>query len=162
MEKIVSKNVTHKTGGPDPRDVKKDSPPLFMCRLTGVLESVKSFEDRTGTMKTVFVGDFFATGADGKLYQSEKMYVFKQLEEKLAGAWKSGGELAQEFSYDVFALFDEKSATRYVYQARPCVPTATNDRLAHLMEKVNAVPLPTVSAEAGKMAEEAKAKGTKK
>lgn len=143
IEVKLVKNITHKTGGLEPRDLRAGSPALFMTRLTGVVETVKTFEDRTGTMKTVFIGDFTANGADGTVSTSEKMFLFNALQEKLQGAWASGGEKAIEFSYDVFAIYNEKSATRYSYEAKPVTPTATNDRMHALMTKVNAVPLPT-------------------
>lgn len=155
MDVQVVKNLTHKTGlKADPRDLKKDDKPIFITRISGVVEKVKSFEDRKGKMQTVFIGDFIAQGADGQTYSSEKLYLFKQLEEKLSATFSSGGDKAVEFSYDVFANYDEKSVTRYAYAAHGVTPTATSDRMAALMEKVGKTPMPTtgeaVNAETAK------------
>lgn len=150
METIPLKQLTHKTGfATDPRDLKKDDKPIFISRVSGVIEKVKAFEDRKGKEQTVFIGDFIVQGADGKKYSSDKLYLFKQLEEKLSGTFTASGDKAVEFSYDVYAGYDEKSVTRYAYAAESVIKTATSDRMAKLLEESGKKPLPTVAQSKG-------------
>ena len=100
QEKVVItpvKHINNKTAGVNPKDVVKSGKPLFMIRMFGIIQGVKNFEDRrSGDVKTVFIGDFRAMGPMGETYESDKLFLFKSLEEKLASAFKSSGEKAQE------------------------------------------------------------------
>lgn len=139
------KHINNKSANVNPKDAIKTGKPVFMIRMFGIIQGVKNFEDkRSGDLKTVFLGDFRAVGPKGELYESDKLFLFKALEEKLESAFKSGDGKAIEFAYDVSAIPDDKAATGYVYQARSVIPTATNDRLAALATTVGANALPTV------------------
>jgi len=147
------KHINNKTAGVNPKEVIKSGKPLFMIRMYGIIQGVKNFEDRrSGDVKTVFIGDFRAMGPKGETYESEKLFLFKSLEEKLASAFKSSGEKAQEFAYDITAIPDDKAATGYVYQAKGVIPTATNDALAVLSKELGSTPLPTAEGEAPALA----------
>jgi len=142
------KHINNKTAKVDPSTVLTTKQPVFMIRMFGIIQSVKNFEDRrSNDMKTVFIGDFRATGPKGEVYESDKLFAFKSLEEKLVGEFRSGGEKAIEFGYDIFALPDDKSATKYSYQAKSIIKTVTNDHLAALSQLVGSVVLPTTEPE---------------
>jgi hypothetical protein len=142
------KHINAKVANINPRDVIKNSlKTLFMCRMYGVIMALKHFEDKKdGAIKTSFIGEFQAIGPDGTVYEADKMYAFKALEDKLAGAFNSGGEKAVEFCYDINAIPDEKSATGYVYTAKSVIATAQSDRLSALAGAIAQTPLPTAPA----------------
>jgi hypothetical protein len=146
------KHINNKTAGVNPKDVMKSGKPVFMIRMFGIIQGVKNFEDRrSGDVKTVFIGDFRAVGPKGETYESDKLFLFKSLEEKLSSAFKSSGEKAQEFAYDITAIPDNKAATGYIYQAKGVIPTATNDALAALSKELGNTPLPVEASEAPKV-----------
>jgi hypothetical protein len=141
------KQINNKTAGVNPRDAVLTGKPVFMQRIYGVIQGVKNFEDRkSGDVKTVFIGEFVAVGATGNTFTAENMFAFKQLEEKLVGVFKSGEGKEVEFSYDIQAIPDEKSATGYVYTARSVLPTATSERLAGLAKSLAEHPMPSMDA----------------
>lgn len=158
------KHINQKTAGVDPKEAIKTEKPVFMLRITGVIQGVKNFEDRrSGDVKTVFLGEFAGVGPKGQIYTSDKMFTFRGLEEKFASAFKAGEEKAVEFSYDIHALPDAKSATGYVYAAKSVIPTATTDRLGALLKIAgeHALPVDAVNTEEKPeaTAKTAKAKG---
>jgi hypothetical protein len=141
------KHINAKIAGVDPRDAVRTEAPVYMVRIFGIVQGVKMFEDRrSGDSKTVFIGEFVAVGPDGSQYTSDKMFAFKALEEKLASGYKSSGEQAVEFGYDITSLPDEKSATGYVYRAESIIATQTSDRLAAMTKAVSQIPSPAAPA----------------
>ena len=157
---LTVKHLNSKTGGRNPKEAVKTEKPIFMMRIYGIINSVKTFEDRNNDVKTAFLGDFRGVGHDGKQYESDKCYLFKSLEEKMVSVHKASGEKPVEFGYDISAVPDDKSNTGYVYQAKAILQTATSDRLAKLNETMSQHAIPGVPANEDK--KEAAAVGKKK
>lgn len=152
------KHINQKTGGVNPREAVKQSKSIYMGRVFGVTTDVKHFEDKAGDPKTYFVGEFRFIAPDGAQSESEKLYMFKALEEKMESVFKSGGEKAVEFGYDIFAAPDDKAGTGYVYQAKTLLATATSDRLGKLTSQLAETAMPGVETESAKPATKAAGK----
>lgn len=148
-EAIPVKHLNVKSAGVNPRDAVKNSANpngknVFMIRMYGVLQGVKSFEDKKSSeVKFVMLGEFVGKGPDGKTYVSDKMFCFRALEDKMRSSFDSGDQKAMEFGYDVTAVPDEKSSTGYSYQAVSVIKSQVSDRLATLAAQLDAEkPLP--------------------
>lgn len=131
MEYTPVKSINQKSAGIDPKDAIRTKAPVKMVTIFGVVTSVKLFEDkRSGDLKTKFIGEFRATSPDGtKGYQSDVLYCFRALEEKLSSVHAAGDNKPVEFAYEIVASPDDKSATGYGYAAKTLIATASSDRL---------------------------------
>lgn len=147
----VAKNINHKSGGGAPADVKdviRNNAPVYMGRLYGLMTGVKVLQNRrTGDEMTCLLGEFRSESPDGTAgLESDRMFVYRALEEKLVSTFKSGGEKPVEFGYDITAVPDDKSSTNYSFSAKSIFATATSDRLNAISKTTAEAPRPGIAA----------------
>ncbi len=153
METITVKNINPKVAGVNSRDVMKmdADATLPMCRIFGVLEGSKTFVDKkSGEDRQVLKGEFRAISPDGtKNYESDSLFTFKALDEKLLTTLKAGGGIAVEFGYDISVKQNGKSITGYEYVAKTLIATAASNRLFALAKHLEGIaPLQIAAAPA--------------
>lgn len=108
-----------------------------LMRVVGIASDIKTGEGDNGPW-TGLKGQFKATNlVTGEVFQSGQCFLPGVASDMVEGALKSGAS-AVEFGFDISVVFDENSATSYVYYAEPLFDTAENDPVALLSARLEA------------------------
>lgn len=75
-----------------------------------------------------------------EVFTSEKLYMFRAMEEKLQAAFETSKGEPVDFAYDITAFPSEASPTGYAYRAQSLMETKASNRLAEIASKLPARP----------------------
>jgi hypothetical protein len=119
---------------------------VFMCRIYGEIADIKTKEARTGDVYDYFIGEFRAVDAEGKGYESSKLFLPSTIKEPLQGALGVSDGKPVKFGFDIFANPDNKTTIGYRYATKGLVKTEASDRLVEMGAALAEMPLPTMAA----------------
>lgn len=141
---VLSKMSTT-TLGCKPKECIKADKQLYIGRVFGEVGGMKpkEFNGRTSMM---FLGVFQARTADGKFYQSEKLYLPGGVSESLEAAFTANDSAATKFGYDLFVSPSEKSPVGYTYSAKSVIKTEASDRLKDMESELGEVEIPKIAS----------------
>jgi len=140
--------MTIKKLGCDPKDAIRKNVQIFLCRIFGEAATLVTKEARTGDMYSYLIGEFRAVTADGKRYESGKLFLPGSLQEGVAGQLTSNEGKSVQFGFDIYSNPDEKSSVGYAYAAKPIIKTAITDRLEAMSAALEeGKPLPNAPVE---------------
>ena len=121
-----------RTLGCNGKDAVKQEKPVYMCRIFGEAQDVKTKEARSGDTYSYFVGEFRAINAGNEQFQSGILFLPGKLHETVEAAIKAAGGKGVKFAYDISSIPDEKSSVGYQYGAKSLIKTEASDRLEEL------------------------------
>lgn len=133
----------------DPREVNATKKPMFMCRVVGQCNMIKSKEGKNGDVYSYIVGDVYIINGKGQHFTCGKMYLPAGLLEEVESAYKAGGEQPTKFGYDVYANYDKGVSVGYRYAAKKLFESeATNVLRDMLKDVMGSKPLPPIQQSA--------------
>lgn len=112
------------------KDKTKD---IFLMRVIGVCNDVKAYKSREKGDDGEYMegfglrGQFEATGANGETLPGSVCYLPGYITDGVVAAIAAGdGDVDVKIAIDVYARFDSKSATSYIFVGRSLVPQDTS------------------------------------
>lgn len=139
--------ISGKKCGCDARDAIKEGKQVYLYRVFGEATDSKAKESRGGDPYTYLIGEFRLITAEGKGFESNKLFLPAGLLESIEGSLKAAGDNAVQFAYDVFSTPDKDTTIGYRYAAKALIQTEASDRLAALTGQLGSVKPPTEKAE---------------
>lgn len=124
---------------------------LFLMRVVGVANGTKPYTSRDkgddGELLEGFgiLGDFECTGSSGEILKGSKVYLPGYITEAIVGHLVGNPDSFVNCAFDLYARFDGKSATSYVYVGRALL-SAPNPQTEKLKERLSSTPLPALAA----------------
>jgi hypothetical protein len=128
-----------KAMGSNGKEAVKQGKNVYMGRIYGEAQAVKTKENRSGDMYSYLVGEFRSINGNGEKFESGILYLPGKLFETVESMLKSADGKAVRFAYDIYSTVDEKSSVGYSYAAKTLIKTEASNRLeemtAELTEK---------------------------
>lgn len=97
---------------------------MFLYRVygqaRGYVSGTSRFSDRDEPSGwTALAGEFEAVNRDGEMFNAAICFLPQYVTGPMVEALKAEGNDGVEFGFDIFAKYDEKAATSYIYLAEP-------------------------------------------
>lgn len=147
-EPIATMSV--KKMGCDARDAIKAEGAVYMCRIYGEAVDMKTKESRNGDPYSYFVGTFRAITAEGKAFESEKLFLPGTLAETIEAQLKTSDGAGVQFGWDLFATPDDSLSIGYRYAAKTLLKPEVTERLSALTKAVENMPQVTTEKKSKK------------
>ena len=115
----------------------------FLVRFTGAATAVKPYKDKeTGETKFGLMGQFEGVDADGVVLSGSVLYLPGYVNDMVVAALSASDDIAAvRIAFDVYAKYDEKSATSYTYVANDLLNTQLTS-VAEVKEQIKSLPMP--------------------
>jgi hypothetical protein len=124
--------MTIKACGCDPKDAIREKKQVFLVKVFGEANEVKTKTARSGDPYSYLIGEFRAINGEKLGFEANKLFlpggIFEQIE---AGLNASNGKAVQ-FAYDIYSVPDDKSSVGYRYSAKQLMKTEASTRLDDL------------------------------
>jgi hypothetical protein len=92
---------------------------VFLIRVIGVASSLRPYKDKeSGETRYGAGGQFEATGSDGSVLNGTVLYLPRYVQDGIEAALAMEDTLGVRIAYDVYAKYDEASATSYTFIVR--------------------------------------------
>jgi len=127
-----------KACGCNPKEAIKQSKAVFMARVFGEAQDVKTKTARSGDPYSYLVGDFRAINGDKLGFEANKLFLPGGIFEQIEVTLKSANGKPVQFGYDIFSVPDEKSSVGYRYSAKQLMKTEASNRLEELTKELKA------------------------
>ena len=120
----------------------------FVGRFTGIASGLKPYQnaykrDENDTDKLFgLVGVFQATGWDGTVKEGNVLYLPSNAHALVEAALTMGDVEGVKIAYDIYAVYNAKSATKYSFIVRDILQEE-NPTVAAIAEQIADIPLPT-------------------
>lgn len=123
--------------------------PHILVRFIGEAIGLKAYNkpaegDREASKGYGFLGEFEGTSASGEVKTGSLLYLPGFIEDRMV-AGLEGGDSRIRIALDVYAVYDEKSATSYVFLARSLI-ASENPVVDEIKKQLRAVPMPKALA----------------
>lgn len=121
----------------------------FLVRFTGVANGVKPYKikegERAGEVAYGLLGAFEAINADGVSKDGSVCYLPGYVNDAIVAALQSSEDIVGvRVAIDVYARFDNDSATSYIFTANDLLNTGS-ETVAEVKEAIKALPLPSAT-----------------
>jgi len=117
----------------------------FLCRFVGVATGAKPYKikegDRAGETAFGIQGQFEGTNADGEVLSGTVLYLPGYLTDAVLSNFVDDMVQGVRIAYDVYARYDEKSATSYVFTGRDLI-NSTSQGVEEVKAQIQALPMP--------------------
>lgn len=117
----------------------------FLFRAVGIASALKPYKikdgDRAGEIAFGLLGQFEGTNADGETKMGSVLYLPGYVNDMIVAALSMDDTAAVKIAFDVYARYDETSATSYVFTARDLL-NAEPQGLAEVKAELTALPMP--------------------
>lgn len=120
----------------------------FICRFTGIATGLKPYQnaykrDESDNDKLFgLVGTFAGEGWNGEKLEGNVLYLPANAHALVEAALTMGDADAVKIGFDVYAVYNAKSATKYSFVVRDILQEE-NPTMAAIAEQVKDIPLPS-------------------
>jgi len=128
--------------GCDAKEAIRQGKAVFMCRIYGEANDKKDKENRSGDLYSYLLGTFRAETWEGKLFESETLFLPGTLMEVVEAQLKRSSGAGVQFGWDIFSEPDASTTIGYRYAAKTVVKPEVSERLAALANAVDQIPIP--------------------
>jgi hypothetical protein len=141
LRKISAKTMGWEKSAIQEKCIVDKKNPHLLYRVVGIASGTRSgkskFDDREDAQDWVaLLGSFQGTSnLTGEVFRAGVCFMPNYVVDAVAGQLVGDVE-SVKFAYDIYAKYDEKSATSYVFLAEPLMEVATDDPLAALSTDV--------------------------
>jgi hypothetical protein len=124
---------------------------VFLMRVIGSANGTKPYQSRTRGDDGEYleghgiIGQFECTGPDGEVKPGNKIYLPGYITEAIVGHLQGNPDVSVRCAFDLYARYDEASATSYVFVGRSLIQQES-DELKQLKARLSSTPLPTPAA----------------
>lgn len=122
----------------DPKEAIRQRKPVFMAKIFGEAQEVKTKMGKSGDPYSYLIGDFRGWNSNGEGFESNKLQLPKSIQEIPEAALNSSDGKAVTFGYEIYSVEDAKSPVGYKYAAKTLVKTEAQDRLEALTQQMKA------------------------
>lgn len=124
--------------------------PHFLARFIGYANGVRPYMakadgDRPARTEFGLLGQFKGTGANGVTKESATLYIPKYLVDPVVAELSNDPEAVVEITIDLYAEYDDKAATSYIFTARG-LRARENPVMTALENSLADMPLPLALA----------------
>lgn len=116
--------------------------PHFLARFVGTARGLRPYKDQqSGETRFGLIGEFRGTGANGETLDGSVLYLPSYVNDMLVAAFGGEDVTAIRIGFDVYAEYNEKSATSYSFTVNDLL-NESSPGVDEVMEAVKALPMP--------------------
>ena len=111
-----------------------------LYRVVGIATALKPYKDKeSGEIRYGLSGQFEATSVHGELKNGSALYLPSYINDMIVAALSLEGTEAVKIAFDIYAQFDETSATSYVFTGRDLL-NAGSTSVEEIKAEISALP----------------------
>ncbi len=116
--------------------------PHFLARFMGTARGIRPYKDKeTGDQKFGLIGEFRGIGADGETLDGSVLYLPSYVNDMVVAAFGDEDVSSIRIAMDVYAEYNEKSATSYSFTVSDLLNESTPG-VDEVAEAIKALPMP--------------------